>query len=223
MTFSELISKVQEAIQDPDYTDEMVGEILNRGLLAVASGVVLPDKYAVSPPLPDLYTEGTVETVVDSGVCDLPTDFNRGLLQVVNDQGEPLRVFSSFRKFLKENPGKEVGSVRICAVNGKKLLYRDIPSTEETLEVHYYAAPIPMEDEDDEPDCLQEGFHHPLLVGFACKEIFNLLEDGIDGPKKNTMYWEREFQKGVHDLGVFIGEDSDPDYMQVENEEDYID
>lgn len=223
MLFSELISEVQDAIQDPSYTDEKVGTILNRGLLAVASGIVLPGKYALSPPLPSLYTESTVETVIDSGVCDLPDDYGRNLVQVTNDQGEPIQIISSFLKFLKDNPERPEGCVQRCAVNGKKLLYRNIPSTEETLGVCYYAKPTIMEDEEDEPDCIPDGLHYSLLVGYACKEIFNLLEDDISGPKNNTMVWEKRFQQGVHDLGVFIGEDSNPDYIQDENVEDYVD
>jgi hypothetical protein len=183
--------------------------VINRGIQTVCAGVLLPGKYEISPPLPDLYAVDEIDTTPGEGVVSLPDDFGRNLVMVVNDLGEEIRIEKSFLKFLKKNTSQETGSIRICSVQGKRLLYRDVPSAAETLELHYYAKPDALEDEEDTPDYIPEGLHHDLLVGFACKEIFKLLEDGISGPTINTDKWTGVYHAGVHELGLFIGEDGE--------------
>ena len=221
MELTELISVVEEIVQDPAFSHAAITTTLNRGLLTIAKGVMLPGRYQLSPPLPDLYTTGSVQTVVDSGVCSLPDDFSREVVQVLNSDEEIINLAASFKSFLTSNPQKDTGSVRVCVVNGKKLLYRDLPSEAETLEVHYYATPAILEDNDSEPDCVPEHLHHDLLVGFAAKTIWGLKEDGIDGQKINTQYWTNVFQAAILDLVLFLGEDGEAAHYNDEG--GYID
>lgn len=215
MKLSEIITEIQAVIQDDFWTTAKVAPVVNRGLNVVASGIILPDRYQLTPPLPDLYTTGTIETVVGSGVCPLPEDFNRDLIQVVNSGGEGISIVPSFKKFLAAHPDKPTGSVWTCSRHGKKLLYRDLPAEAETLDVHYYCNPPTLacnEDDDDEPTCIPDNLHYPLLVGYGCSQIFNLIEDGIEGKKVNTAMWNQVFIQGLLDLEIHIGFDAEPDY-----------
>ena len=214
MTLEELIDEVQNVIQDAVWTDAMITTLLNRGQLIVASGIILPGKYQLTPPLPALYTTGTVDTTLLSGVCSLPDDYNRSVVQILNADYETIKLYPSFRQFLTRNPEQEAGDVRACAIHGNRLLYRDIPATAETLTVHYYQNPTELEDDDDEPDCIPEILQKPLLVGYACSQIFNQIEDGIEGQKINTAFWNNEFQQGLINLGIYIGHDDEPDYYE---------
>ena len=212
MTLSELISEVQNIVQDAAWSESMITALLNRGLLSVATGVILPDRYQLSPPLSRLYSTGTVTTTLSNDKCDLPADFNRDLIQVVNSDYCNLRVYSSFRQFLNENPEQNTGAVRCCSRHGDLLFYRDIPNAVETLTVHYYATPDTLVDSTDIPDCLPEAVQKSLLVGYACSEIFNQIEDGLEGQKINTNFWNNEFQLGLVNLGLLMGHDGDPRY-----------
>jgi len=208
MTLDELIEAVQEVIQDSVFTEAKITTMLNRGLKVVAKGVLLPDKYQLTPPLPDLYSVDTVDTALNVGVCDLPLDYQRDLVQVVNESYDDIPIVPSFRKFLKQNPKQDAGSVRICSPHGKTLLYRDIPSTAETLTVHYYQTPTLMEDGDDEPTGIPEHLQYQILVGFACSYIFNLIEDGMEGQKLNTMEWRKQYYQGLAELEIELGFDA---------------
>jgi len=214
MNFGEIVDEVQSIVQDSAWTEAMIKTLINRGQTIVASGVILPGKYQLSPPLPSLYTTAKISTVVDSGVCSLPSDFNRDLLQCVNEYDENIEIWPSFRKFLQKNPEKNAGSVRICARNGLNLLYRDIPSEAETLTVHYYKSPTAMTLDADEPSDIPEELHKPLLAGYAAAQIFNQIEDGIEGQKINTAFWNNEFLQGLVQLEIMIGFDAEPDYHE---------
>ncbi len=214
MTLEKLITEVQNVIQDNAWTDAMITTLLNRGLVVVASGIILPEKYQLTPPLPDLYATDTVTTELLSGICDLPDDFNRDLVQVVNSDNEDIKRYDSFRKFLLEHPEQDSGDVRVCARHGNRLLYRDIPTVQESLTVHYYRDPDELESSDDEPDCIPLVVQKPLLVGYACSQIFNMIEDGIEGQKINTAFWNNEFTQGIINLGILVGHDAEPDYYQ---------
>ena len=219
MTREELVYAVQEALQDDAWTADHIASVLNRGYRAVAKGILLPDKYQLTPPLPELYTVDTIDTAAGSGICDLPSDFNRNVVQVLNANAEDIHIEPSFVRFLSLHPGQDPGSVRTCAVKGKKLLYRDIPSTAETLTVHYYQTPTLMTDEDDEPTGIPEHLQYPILVGYACAHFFNLIEDGVDGAKVNTGFWKNEHMQGLVDMEIVIGFDALPDYFEMSETE----
>ena len=213
MTLQELINEVTNIVQDTAWSEATIKSKLNQALVVVATGVMLPGKYQLSPPLPDLYTSTDIDTVAGVATCNLPSDFNRDVIQVVNSNGDKIPIEVSFRKFLSDYPGQESGSVFKAAVIGSKLAYRDVPATAEALTVHYYKMPTALVGYSDTPSCLPALLHRPLLVGYACKEIFGQIEDGIEGQKINTGYWTQEFQQGLLDLDVLIPHDGDPMYV----------
>ena len=213
MTFQELINEVTNIVQDTAWSEAAIKSKLNQALIVVATGVMLPGKYQLSPPLPDLYTSTDIDTVAGVATCNLTSDFNRDVIQVVNSNGDKIPIEVSFRKFLSDYPEQQTGSVFKAAVIGNKLVYRDVPATAETLTVHYYKTPTALVNYSDAPSCLPALLHRPLLVGYVCKEIFSQIEDGIEGQKTNTGYWTQEFQQGLLDLDVLIPHDGDPMYV----------
>jgi hypothetical protein len=213
-TFKELIDFVAEIIQDPSFTDEDIGKHINHGCRRVCSGILLPGKYAVSPPLPDLFTTDSIETAPAAGVVNLPDDYDRDLAMVIDGDENSIPIEKSLRGFLQKNPIVKDGDIHSCLAVGKRFMYRDIPTTAESLFIHYYRKPVDMEGEDDIPDGIPDSLQHNLLVPFAAKEIFKLLEDGISGPAVNTDKWTGLFHEAVYELGVFIGEDGEAYNME---------
>jgi hypothetical protein len=102
---------------------------------------------------------------------------------------------------------------------GKRLIYRDVPAVAATLTVHYYEAPDDLDDDTDEPTWVPEHLHRKLYVAYVCKEIFNKIEDGVEGRKINTEYYMSEFASGLLALEEAIGVDKDPDHY--DNHVDY--
>lgn len=220
MNLTELKTAIKSIIQDSAYDVELTSRI-NEAVLKVASGDMLPGRVELSPPLPDLYTTGTVDTVVDTGIADLPSDFNRDLFQVVNSDDDNIPIEPSFKKFLKRYPELETGSVEKVSVHGNRVLYRDIPASPESLVVHYYKTPTALSDSTDTPDCIPAHLHRKLIVSQVCKEIFDEIEDGVEDPKTNTRHHETQYGKGLLELETWVGVEKEPDYLDVTG--DYCD
>jgi hypothetical protein len=211
MQLSKIVSEIQDVIQDSAYSSNAITALINEANQAIALGVMIPGRYERTPPLPDLYTTGTVTTET-TGIVTLPSDYQRSLVMVVDSNDVKIPIKASAREFLKDHPETGAGDVYVCAQMGKRLLYRDIPSAAATLTVHYYAAPDDLSDDDDEPTWVPEHLHRKLYVSYACKEIFNKIEDGVEGRKINTEYYTSDFASGLIALEEAIGVDKDPDF-----------
>jgi len=210
MTLSELIESVQDAIQDDGYTSTVLTTLINRTIKKIARGVAMPGKYSLSPPLPSLYTAGDVETTA-TGIISLPPDYSRPANMVVDSDGKLITIKDSFRDFIKVY-GRELnaGSPYICTFYGKRLFFRDVPAAAETLTVHYYKNPEPLEDDADEPEDIPEELQDELIVSDVAGYIYNLIEDGMDGQKVNTQNYLNRFNAGLFALELLLGEDGEP-------------
>jgi hypothetical protein len=220
MQLSEIVKAVQDVVHNSDYTSDIIKSYINEAILAVATGVEIPGRRQLSPPLPDLYIADDVETVVGAGLCELPEDYNRNVVMVVNSTGETIRHIPSFIKFMQTSADKAGGSVSKYAVNGKQLHYRDIPAAATTLTVHYYKNPEPLSADGDIPEGIPPTLHRSLIVGYAAREIFNRIELGLAGPKVDTANYDSIFQGGILKLVDLIPEDGEPDYY--DNTTDYV-
>jgi len=221
MDLSQLITAVRSAVHDSDYTESIITEHLNEAVLAVATGVLIPGRRQLSPPLPDLYTTDDVVTVLNTGYLTLPADYNRNVIMVVDSDGNTLTRAPSWLKFMKDNADKAAGGANKYVVSGNRLYYRDIPTAPKTLTVHYYKNPTPMVADTDIPTDVPITLHRDLLVGYAAREIFNVLELGMAGQKIDTTSYGNIFISGILKLVDILPEDGEPDYY--DDTTDYID
>lgn len=199
MNVTELIEKVQGTVQDSSFIEDVVLGYLNQGLLTVAGLDFVH--------IPELETHDEVETVADAYLVDLPDDYHKSLLQafsVTNNRN--IVIYPSYVR-MTERLGRagSGGYVRGVAVKGSQLCYNPIPSSKETISLVYYAYPTPLQDTDDEPDILPRHIGEKLLHAYACKECFDLIEDGIDGKKVNTARWEEKYNQALVELTRFLG------------------
>jgi len=216
MQLSELVTAVDDVVQDTAFTSTIIKALINEAVLKIATGDIVPGKYQITPPLPDLYETGDITTSA-TGNTALPATFNRDVTMVVNSDDEVIPIESSFRKFNKTYPELSSSEVFRCAVNGSTLYYRDVDI--EVLTVHFYKAPDTLTADADTPSEIPAVLHRKLIVGYVCREIFNKIEDGTEGQKINTKYYAGEYYSGLNDLEVLVGVDDDPDYY--DNQTDY--
>lgn len=213
MTASQLIWEVQRVIQDSKaYPAEVVLGFLNQGLLDVASWDNLDPKLGIvgSILLPALEASGSVTTEPEIPYVDLPSDYHKELYQVsFDDQPSIPNILSNMRVFLEEYDGDltNTGPIEDVTVVGSQLYFQPIPEEATELTLRYYAQPPllvnydPSETEtDDIPICLPLEFHRGLLVNYALKEIYDEIEDGIDGQKLNTARYEIKYQQALSKL-----------------------
>jgi hypothetical protein len=204
-----LANKVSDKVQDSSYSVDDIVDILEKGLR------YLSGKYT----FPELEAHVNLETDTDANNIELPADFQKNLhycRSITNNRN--IEIYKSvrllFRDFrIQDQNGRVIG----VAVRGRRLYHQRIPSTPETLQVHYYRYPDPFVAYGGKPDWLPGHLVEPLLVAYACRDIFDEIEDGIEGNPVNTMKWERRLAKAESELADFLGpEDRIPEEIPTE-------
>jgi len=209
MTTERLIASLRRKIQDTSYDDTVLLEKLNNGLLAVAGRVMLPD----------LVTIDTVTTSSTDAFVDLPDDYHRELhfVSSVQAQGE-IPIEPSFIQFRKRYPLLDsTGSVECVCVAGRLLYYQGRPAAADTVSLVYYRFPTPLDllALQVEPDGIPAQFHEKLLVSHGAWEIYDEIEDGLDGKQVNTRKYLERYSQAIVELEEFLGApDRAPRYIR---------
>lgn len=210
MNLSELEERCLNIIDDAGYS-ATISTFINEAVLFIAGGVRMPDR-SVSPPLPGLFTIGTVIAGPTDNKVALPAGFQRNLEYAYSGySGTTVRVHRSFRRLVKTFPSMAVpGPVVAVAQKGSNLYYQGIPLAPDTLTIHYYRRPTDMTTTASTPDGIPEHLQERLITHRAAWRVFDEIEDGIEGRKVNTEYHLRRFYEAMDDLIAFVGQDGEP-------------
>ena len=207
-TLSALIEIVETIIQDTSL-ESLIPTFLNQGQLEIAGGMDSAFGDFITPPLPKLLTIGTVATATDAAYVAMPTTFQRDLVFAAGSNNVEIDIGNSWVEFMESNPLlSRSGSIYEVIEQGDNLYYQGIPTTSETVTVHFYRKPVDMSGDDAVPDGIPASLQIPLLVNYACKELFNLIEDGIEDPQTNTRKHEALFARALKTLELSIPADT---------------
>jgi len=162
-------------------------------------------------PLPDLEISENVETKTDRAWVTLPANYHRKLNFCYSvAQNGRVKILKSLQHLKSKYPGLiQTGNVWHVTQSGGRIYYQGIPSTVDTLTLGYYKLPPILNKDDETPTFLPNHLHKKLLVNYACKELFSVIEDGVEGRKVNTSYHEGEGEKALADLEKFLGPEQD--------------
>lgn len=207
----DLVARVSRIIQDSSFSDSDILTVINSGVQAIAAGPVMSNGARLAP-MPELFADGTKDTVTDGASVSMPDTYQRELRMVVSgNSGDRIRVEPSFEKFMRYNPklddtGDDVSEVTVM---GRKLYYRPIPTAAVTLTLYFYRKPVDMALGDaasqKEPDGIPDHLRYQLLVNYAAREIFEII-DGDDGLLATTINkHDTAYQKALYDLSRFVG------------------
>lgn len=203
-TFEELIARTDLLVDDDSLTDSL-GSFINQGVYEIAGGmpslldgITNPLPNVLTPPLPELLTIDTVNTSITKPYVDMPADFHRDLQFVTSSSGSEIDIANSFIEFVETYPLlNKSGRIAEVIEQGKKLYYQGIPSSSESITLHYYRKPIEMVNDDDVPDGIPEHLHYSLLVNFAAWKAYEHIEDGNDGESPNTNKFKNLFLEAM--------------------------
>lgn len=210
-TFSALKSQTDTLVDDPSLTS-LLGGFINQGVSEIAGGwpslldgIADPIPNSLTPPLPDLFTIGTVETSISAGFVSMPDDFQRNLQLVASAKGSEIDIANSFIDFTETYPLLDkVGNISEAVEHGRKLYYQGIPTESETVTLHYYRKTIDMVADDDVPDGIPDHLQVSLLVNFAAWRAYEYLEDGIENETPNTLKFKNAFLSAVRTLELTL-------------------
>jgi len=210
-TFESLIARANVLVDDDSILDSL-GDFINQGVSEIAGGmpslldgIENPIPNTLTPPLPELFTIGTVNTATDAAFVSMPINFHRNLQLVVSSTGSEIDIADSLIEFTETYPLlNKSGKVSEVAEHGNKLYYQGIPTNSETLTLHYYRKPIDMVNDTDVPDGIPEHLQISLLVNFAAWIAYKQLEDGIEGETPNTIKYKNLFLEALRTFELTI-------------------
>lgn len=196
-TSQTLAGDVLKKIQDGSYSYDDVVDLFNDALVELAGEFLIPDLEQWR----DIYTDPMVNH------CALPADFHRNLRFVHSiSHNRKIRIQGSVIQMMRwYSVLDRSGPVRQCAVKSRQLYYQLVPESAEQLRINYYAYPERLRSRNDKPTCLPANLIDPLLVNYACEAIFDEIEDALEGPKPNTIYYGKKYQEAKARLAAFLG------------------
>ena len=196
-TSQTLADEVLDKAQDGSFSYDDVLKYFNDCLAALAGEFLLEDLERWE----DIYTDPGANNTA------LPADYMRNLRfahsvthnRKIRIQGSVIQMFRWYSQL------DRVGPARQCAIKGKRLYYQLVPSTAERLKINYFAYPERLRTRNDKPTCLPEQLVDDLLGNFALWKIFNKIEDALEGPKPNTLYYKGLYDEAKAQLTAFLG------------------
>lgn len=207
-TFSALTEIVATIVQDTSL-ESLIPTFLNQGQLEIAGGMDSAFGDFLTPPLPKLLTIDTVDTVTDAAYVAMPTTFQRDLVFAAGEDNVEIDIGNSWIEFMGSNPLLDRdGRIYEVIEQGDKLYYQSIPTASEEVTIHFYRLPVDMSADGDLPDGIPLKLQIPLLTNYACKELFNYIEDGIEDPQTNTKKHEALFARALKALEMSIPADT---------------
>lgn len=211
-----LADDVLKVVQDPSYNYDDVLDYFNDCLMDLAGEFLLPD----------LDTWVDIDTDPNTDHARMPVRFMKNLryahslthnreVRRYGGLSQLYRLFSTL-----DQTGRVLG---VCA-QGADLYYQRIPSSTETIRINFYRFPDRLETRFDKATCLPDHLVKPLLKHYALKELYDEIEDGVEGQKINTSKHSNEYDKNRAKLLMFIGpEEREPEEIVDEMEwESYL-
>ena len=207
-TAEELVDLVKGKILDNGYDDAAILGFLNRGSLEIAAWENREPAlgFIGNILLDPLQKEWSVTTATDAPYVSLPPDYLKHLFRVTFEGLTlPVEIVSNLREFLGLHGDvlTRPGPVERVTIGGGRLYYNPVPAEANELRLFGYRKPDvlvtrdPGEGQSATPYWLPEHLHYGLLVGYACKEIFNETEDGVEAGKVNTLRYEAMFHAAL--------------------------
>ena len=186
-----MLDAVEKKVQDPSFDREAdLLPLLNEGI-----------KLAARNHLADLQAESEIVTDPETNVLPMPKDYHHSLFHAFNvTRNVPCRVCYQLNTLHRMHTNDFVlsGSVENVAVEGKRFHYRRVPENPETIRVQYYGLPPIYEDDEDQvPHFIDGDLHRQILVNYVLWRVYQDLEDGVEGHRVNTQFYEGEFGKGL--------------------------
>ena len=208
MNCIQMIEQVAKVVQDDDFDEDYIRDLLNRAMLRIAGGMLRPGTSTLTQPLPGLYAVGTATTTLLSSTVPLPSNYQRGVVMVCNSLGVEIQIYDAFQEFIQAYPLRTyTGAINAVGIKGRDIYLQGIPATPETITFHYHRYPVDMVTDASVPDGLPSEFHDALLVNYAIREISRMKEDGIDGSDFNTQRYNKMFQDALIELDASVPAD----------------
>lgn len=191
-----LVAEVAGIVDDPAVGEPEIVRALWRGLLAACAAVRLPG----------LAAEARLAFGPGQEYAALPADLQHGPVTAFLLPGHGrVRLLPDLAALRRTGRLAARGPVRFAAAGAGRLYVRPLPQDAVDLVIDYHRLPDPLVGFGDKPSCLPPHLADRLLVSFACRDIFERLEEGADGKKPQTTAYGARFDAALADLVGLYG------------------
>jgi hypothetical protein len=129
-TVETITAKIVNKVQDESYTTDAILELMQQLHLELAEGIEVPGERRITPPLPGLFTVGTVYTSPTVSHVAMPTNYQRDLVFCANASGLEVKISDTFIEFAKYYPLMDgIRNIERVAIKGSDLYYQGIEKT----------------------------------------------------------------------------------------------
>ena len=203
MNTDELVARVKEVVKDESFDDAEILSRLNDALLTVDFEFCLPELEA---------TDDLTFTVGGDTFAPLPDDYHHDLWHIEPQTWSGrVAVMTSLHSLKRLYLDSETGQICHAAVDGKTIHVRPMPTEECTVTISYYRIPeaLVVSAPSATPAVVAnspEGIPshlHQLLADKVASDIFDIIEDGVDGNKTNTNRYEQRYAQGLLALAQY--------------------
>jgi len=133
-TLAQLKSILRDVIKDTYFRNLSVTKYLNAGVADIAAGLPSTIGSFLTPPLPELFTIGTIDTVTTAAYVSMPATFGRDLRFCCNSDGGEIDIANSMIEFSESYPLLDrSGAVVEVIEQGRNLYYQGIPTANEVI------------------------------------------------------------------------------------------
>lgn len=194
-TLAGLVAEVSGIVDDPAVGEPEIVRALWRGVLAAGAATRLP---ALADCARLSFGPGQESAALPADVQHGPTD-----AFLLPGHGR-VRLLPDLAALRRMADGTGRGRARFAAAGGGRLHVRPVPEVAVEIAVGYHRLPDALVAPSDKPSCLPPHLAGRLLVSFACRDIFERLEEGADGKKPQTRAYGARFEAALAELvGLF--------------------
>ncbi len=196
MNLGEIVAEVRTNLKD-QRSDVLVSiqDYVNEAYQWVAAESCLPSLKSVT----------TLNTALSLAYTSFAATFDGRLLYCGTTSGELNVLDGGLTELIERHPDlTEEGDVEDVAVEGATLWYACIPATVTSLICLVYNKPAELTLDTDTPSALPVYLHREILVNKACAIGYSIIEDGLEGERPNTSFYEAKALIGKAKLDAWI-------------------
>lgn len=197
-----LIGLVQEIVKDGSFGPSFILSKLNDGLFDICD---------LTNPPSLVKHEQELEVASDEKYVAVPSDFFGSRLFGLYNQTDDIACkvvyrLADFVHFTRRYAG--IGNIKAACLKGRSLHFAGVPDKDTMLLISYMAEPavfLSETDTGDAIDYLPPRIGENAIVAYAAKEIYAIIEDGVDGQKRNTEKWEATYALELSKISARFG------------------
>jgi hypothetical protein len=187
---------IKSLITDRSFSDDWIDRQINIAIKKTSSLVLMPL----------LETSADLDTDAGEEYADLPAGFGHNLYHASTAEGK-VEVLASMALMVSLYPvfgsNNQQGPVEHCCLSGSRLAIHPVPAEVTTMKIFFYGWPPVLEEDDSVDDYIQGDDHQEDIIhNWVLHRMHKKIEDGIEGPMRNTEHHEVRFAAAVKAYGL---------------------